>query len=206
MYYAGFELGTKVRYRIFTGVAESEDGEKFRRLSRAPVLDRTDEELYFRCGPFCRTDGGRFRLWYIAGSSWTDIDGKPMPVYDLRYAESPDGLHWPDRGEVQLAITEPDEHGFGRPYVIRHNGKWQLFYSIRRRSLRQYRMGYAESEDGKNWTRMDAKLGLDVSEGGFDSEAIMYAAPIEVGGRLFVFYNGNGFGQAGFGAAELLSD
>jgi hypothetical protein len=78
-----------------------------------------------------------------------------------------------------------------------------MFYSIRRRSLSAYRLGYAESSDGRTWIRKDDKLDLDVSPGQFDSDAIMYAAPIDIDGRMYVFYNGNDFGRAGFAVAAL---
>ena len=205
MYYAGFELGTKIRYRLLTGLAISEDGgNTFTRHSTTPLLERSSAELYFRGGPYCLYDRQRFRMWYVAGSEWINLYGKDMPVYDIRYIESNDGVHWPDRGEVQISITEPDEHGFGRPSVIpKKNGGYRMLYSVRRRSLGAYRLGYAESSDGKNWKRMDQHLNLDVSSGSFDSEAIMYAAPIEVDNKLFVFYNGNGFGSLGFAVAVL---
>jgi predicted GH43/DUF377 family glycosyl hydrolase len=205
MYYVGFELGTKIRYRLLTGLAVSEDdGRTFRRWSETPILERSLSELYFRCGPCCIHGGFGFRLWYVAGSEWTDVDGKQMPVYDLRYAESADGMHWPDHGDVQIPVTEPDEHGFGRPYVIaKPGGGWRMFYSVRRRSLGAYRLGYAESDDGRHWKRMDDHLNLDVSPEGFDSEAIMYAAPIELEGKLYLFYNGNQFGRDGFAVAVL---
>jgi len=205
MYYVGFELGTKIRYRLLTGLAVSENGgDTFTRISPTPVLERTAAELYFRGGPYCIFDSQSYRLWYVAGSKWITIDEKPMPVYDIRYAESTDGVTWPDRGEVILPITQPDEHGFGRPAILRKlGGGYRMFYSIRRRSLGAYRLGYAESSDGRSWTRMDHKLNLDVSPGAFDSDAIMYAAPIEVGGKLYLFYNGNEFGKYGFAAAVL---
>jgi hypothetical protein len=50
---------------------------------------------------------------------------------------------------------------------------------------------------------MDQSLNLDVTPGSFDSEAIMYAAPIQIGERLYLFYNGNDFGREGFALAEL---
>ncbi len=205
MYYVGFELGTRIRYRLLTGLAHSHDGGRtFARISRTPVLERSNSELYFRCGPCCLKERGRYRLWYVAGSNWIDVDGKSMPVYDIRYAESDDGVHWPQEGTVQIPITEPDEHGFGRPYVIpKPGGGYRMFYSVRRRSLRAYRLGYAESQDGLVWQRMDDRLNLDVTPGGFDSEAIMYAAPVQVGDRLYVFYNGNDFGREGFAVAVL---
>ena len=205
MYYVGFELGTRIRYRLLTGLAVSRDaGRSFERHSQVPVLERSSAELYFRCGPHCvRSDSG-FRLWYIGGSEWTELDGKSMPVYDIRYSESADGITWPDEGAVQIAVSQVDEHGFGRPCVIeKPGGGYRMFYSVRRKSFGAYRMGYAESPDGRDWTRMDDRLGLDVTPGSFDSDAIMYAAPIEVDGVLYVFYNGNDFGREGFAVARL---
>lgn len=205
MYYVGFELGTKIRYRLLTGLAISEDGgETFHRHALTPVLERTSAELFFRCGPYCLHGPQGFRLWYVAGSEWTVVDGKSMPVYDIRYAESGDGIHWPEQGEVQISVTQPDEHGFGRPCVVpKPNGGYRMFYSVRRRSFGAYRLGYAESVDGRSWKRMDDKLNLNVTTGSFDSDAIMYAAPIIIGDKLYVFYNGNGFGRDGFAVAVL---
>lgn len=205
LYYAGFELGTKIRYRLLTGLAVSEDdGRTFHRASRVPVLERSDEELHFRGGPYCTLDGDLFRMWYVGGGDWIEVAGKPMPVYDLRYVESRDGVSWPARGEVQVAISRADEHGFGRPCVIgKPGGGYRMFYSVRRKSFQAYRLGYAESADGRDWERKDEALGLDVTPGSFDSEAIMYAAPIQIGSKLYVFYNGNEFGRAGFAAAVL---
>lgn len=206
MYYAGFELCTHIRYRIFTGLAISRDaGRTFTRYSRVPILDRTDSERFFRCGSFVVFDEGVFKLWYIAGSEWITINGKSLPVYDLRYQVSKDGIHWEATGQRSMEISGEDEHGFGRPWVVRRGSQdYQLYYSIRRKSLAAYRLGYAESADGVNWVRKDESLGLDVSPGEFDSAAIMYSSVVTVNGRKFCFYNGNDFGAQGFGVAELI--
>jgi hypothetical protein len=207
MYYAGFEICTNIRYRILSGVATSVDGGlSFHRLGSAPVLERTDRERFFRCGPFVLHDEGVVKLWYIAGSEWTTLNGKSMPVYDLRYQESTDGLAWADAGTLSMALTGEDEHGFGRPWIVKKpGGGYRLFYSIRRRSFGAYRLGYAESQDGIQWERRDAEMGLDVDPDDIASEAIMYSAVIEVHGKTYCFYNGNNFGQAGFCVAELFS-
>jgi len=205
MYYAGFELCTQVRYRVFSGLAISEDGgETFRRANRAPVLDRGDDELLFRGGPFVRRDGERFRMWYVGGSGWTDVAGKTLPVYDLRSVDSDDGIRWPAQGPVCLPLNHADEHGFGRPWVLPADGGFEMFYSIRSRSAGAYRLGYARSADGLHWARDDARMQLDVSAQGFDSKAIMYSAVVDVDGRRYCFYNGNQFGIDGFAVAEAL--
>ncbi|NDD62464.1 MAG: hypothetical protein EBZ36_00535 [Acidobacteria bacterium] len=205
MYYVGFETGTRIRYRLLTGLAISEDnGATFSRYRPTPILERSPEELYFRAGPFCLYEPPHYRLWYAGGSQWTDLNGKSVPVYEIRYLESDNGYDWARTGEVQIKITDSDEHGFGRPYVIgRPEGGYRMFYSVRRRSCANYRLGYAESTDGRHWRRMDRSLNLDVTPGSFDSEAIMYAAPILVDEKLYLFYNGNEFGRAGFALAEL---
>jgi len=205
MYYVGFELGTKIRYRLLSGLAISrDDGRTFQRVSRVPVLERSDAELYFRGGPWCMTGDHGFRMWYVAGSAWIDLGGKAAPTYELRYVESPDGIRWPAEGEVHLPMTRPDEHGFGRPAVIaKPGGGYRMFYSVRRKSFGAYRLGYAESADGRSWTRLDEQLNLGVGPDGFDSDAIMYATPLQVGPTLYVFYNGNDFGRNGFAVARL---
>ena len=205
MYYVGFELCHHIRYRLLTGLAVSRDGgETFEKVQATPILERSSSEMHFRCGPFVLPgkDGG-YRMWYVAGSAWEVIEGKSLPVYDLRYAESANGMTWPEQGRVVLSIDSATEHGFGRPYVIQRGNGYQLFYSIRKKLPCGYRMGYAESTDGIRWTRKDEDIGLDVSGEGWDSESIEYAAIVTVGDRTLCFYNGNDFGATGVGAAEL---
>jgi len=203
MYYVGFELGTQIRYRLLTGIALSDDdGQTWRRWRETPALERSPQELFFRCGPFVQREAGGYRMWYIAGSQWTQVHGKPMPVYELRYLESSDGLAWGDTGQLCMALDpQRDEHGFGRPWVMHEEGLYQLYYSIRRASLGAYRLGFATSVNGLDWQRDDAAMGLDVSAEGWDSQAIMYAAALRVGERTYCFYNGNDFGRDGIGVA-----
>ncbi len=205
MYYAGFELSTKIRYRLLSGLAISSDyGVTFSRISNVPVLERSDKELFFRGGPFCIHHDGIYKMWYAAGSQWTTINNKEMPVYDIRYCTSDDGVHWPRSGVTAISVSKLDEHGFGRPAVlVNSDGSYSMFYSIRRKSVNAYRLGYATSNNGVDWVRRDDELNLSVSESGFDSSAIMYATPLVVNGSLYLFYNGNNFGENGIALARL---
>lgn len=205
MYYVGFEVENKIRYRLLSGLAISNDGGKtFNRAKQTPILERTDKELFFRGGPFVVRDKDKFRLWYVAGSTWITLNDKEMPVYTLNYQESIDGIHWQDEGEIIIDPRNNDEYGFGRPYYFISNGKHYLFYSTRSKD-HGYIIGYAKSNDGVNWQRDDANVGIHKSSSGFDSEMICYAAPIEVNGKVLMFYNGNDFGRDGFAYAELVS-
>jgi predicted GH43/DUF377 family glycosyl hydrolase len=212
MYYAGFELCHRIRYRLLTGVAKSTDGgESFTRVSSTPILERSPTELFIRGGPYVHyVKGGSkeqtlYKMWYVAGSEWEQIQGKSMPVYHVCYAESADGITWPSTGRTVLPFNPAEEHGIGRPYVIQNKNSYQMFYSVRKKSPCAYRLGYAESPDGIHWNRKDNELGLDVSAEGWDSESIEYSAIVQINNRTFCFYNGNDFGSTGFGVAELIS-
>lgn len=205
MYYVGFELCHHIRYRLLTGLAVSTDnGESFQRVMTTPVLDRSPGEEHFRCGPWVILDQGRFRMWYIAGGEWVLRDEKPVPVYDLRYVESDDGLNWPARGQLVLSLNHNEEHGFGRPVVRRSEGGYHMFYSIRTNAA-GYRLGYAESNDGLEWRRRDELMGLEVAASGWDAESVEYGVDIQTAGKTWLLYNGNDFGGTGFGIAELES-
>ncbi|MGI8559974.1 MAG: hypothetical protein ACR2J7_00725 [Luteimonas sp.] len=203
MYYVGFEIGTRIRYRLLSGLAVSDDdGVTFGRHSPVPILERRPDDLYFRGGPCVLHENGRFRLWYVGGSHWLDIDGKAMPEYRVKYLESADGIDWPGSGRLVLDISDEDEHGFGRPWILPlPGGGYEMYYSVRRKSLRAYRMGYAVSADGLSWLRKDDEMGLDVTPDTFDSDAIMYAAPIRIAEAIYCYYNGNDFGREGFAVA-----
>jgi hypothetical protein len=208
MYYVGYELGTQIRYRLLTGLAKSTDqGKTFFRVQSTPILERTQNERYFRCGPFALVEEDKIRLWYVSGDAWMSLAGKEMPVYDLKYIDSHDPQKFPGEGLSSMQISHADEHGFGRPWIIKNRkSHYEMYYSIRKKSVAQYRLGYAQSSDGIHWNRKDDQVGLDVSTSGFDSEAIMYAAVITVNNETYCFYNGNDFGRDGFALARKISE
>jgi hypothetical protein len=205
LYYVGWQLGTRVRYYLFCGLAVSEDGgQSFARVSQAPLLDRTDGELFVRTAPCVRCEDGVWKMWYIGGDSWVEGRGKQLPRYGLRYLESDDPRCWRGPGRLVMDVRGGDEHGFGRPFVVRdaveNGGRYRMWYSVRTISA-GYRLGYAESPDGLEWKRMDEAVGIGPSAAGWDSEMVCYSflQPTRYG--TYLFYNGNDYGATGFGVA-----
>ena len=49
---------------------------------------------------------------------------------------------------------------------------------------------------------LDDQAGITLSDEGWDSFMLAYPDVVDVGGHRYMFYNGNGFGQTGFGFAE----
>lgn len=205
LYYAGWQLGVKSRYYLFSGLAIAEgDFSKFTRYSQAPLLDRKNDELFVRSAPIVFKEAHIWKMWYISGNTWILDQGKLVPTYGLKYHESKDGLLWPNESRDVLTVDKNIEFGFGRPTIFKHANKYKMIFSSRRHEV-GYRLGYAESQDGISWTRMDSKVGLDVSETGWDSEMVCFASVIFVKDKVYLFYNGNNYGETGFGVAELES-
>lgn len=205
LYYSGFQRFTDVRYKIFTGLAISDNcGESFVRVLDEPILGISEHETMFRCAPFVIESDNGFSMWYVAGSSWETVRGKRVPRYSLRYVESADGVDWPAEGRPCMELQD-DEHGFGRPWIrLDEQGTYHLYYSIRVCSLAAYRLGYASSRDGLNWLREDAEMGLSPTPGSFDANGMSYSAVIEAHGSTYCFYNGDDFGKEGFALAKLV--
>ena len=199
MYYIGWQRSQQTPYSLFVGMAESIDGTRFQRTKRTPVFERNDDEPFLRSAPFVLQDAGKFRAWYVSAIRWTSVKGEPYPVYVVRHVESTDGIDWSRPASVCIDL-DGDEFGIGRPWVIHDADRYRMWYSIRSRS-RPYRIGYAESEDGLRWSRMDDRVSIAASESGWDSEMICYAAVIDVNGNRLMFYNGNRHGATGFGVA-----
>ena len=203
MYYAGFEICEKIRYRILTGLAISKDnGETFFRYSECPVLERADEENYFRCGAHVTYENGTFRMWYIAGSSWIQLQGVMYPKYNMRYLESADGVTWPQSGSVVLE-TDETVHGYGRPWLLTDiNGNSDLFYSARDIKTSKYSIGLARKSREFGWHRVDSESGFSVGESSFTKDSLMFASFARHENRVYCFYNGDQFGEEGFAFAE----
>lgn len=203
LYYVGFQLGVHVRYFMFSGLAVSRDGgESFVRRQTVPVLDRGDGERLFRTAPYVIPHGDQWRVWYVGGDTFLPHQDSTLPTYELRQANSPDGIVWPRTGRSLFPFKDDDEIGFGRPWVIREGGRFRMWYSIRHRSV-GYRLGYAESEDGDSWARRDSEFDFDVSTEGWDSEMVCYTSILKTPHATYLFYNGNQFGRTGIGYAKL---
>ena len=136
-------------------------------------------------------------MWYLAGIGWTPTDTKPEPCYDIRYAESADGLTW-DRSHGVCIDHGPDEHAFGRPWVARDADAYRMWFSVRGE---RYRIEAAESADGVRWTRTGLRGGVAPAADGWDSEMTEYPCVLDHQGRRYMLYNGNDYGRTGIGLA-----
>ena len=137
-------------------------------------------------------------MWYVSGFAWDEVGGRPRSHYHVKYAESDDGVVWRRDGQVCVDHL-PGERNVARPWVLSEGGRYRMWYAAA--GERPYRLGYAESADGLEWTRLDENVGIGLSESGWDSQAMAYPWVERDGDRYLLLYNGNDYGRAGFGLA-----
>jgi hypothetical protein len=201
LYYIGWKPRCTTRMSVVAGLAQSVDGGKtFSRVSRAPVLRRTDREPFgIMTAPWVLKDGDLFRMWYVSGLEWVHAD---LPRYNIKYAESSDGINWNQNAIVAIDARDEQETSLARPCVFKDAGIYKMYYSYKYAGA-NYVMGYAESVDGVSWTRMDDQVGIDRSATGWDSEMVEYGAVFSHRDNKYMLFNGNGYGASGAGLAIL---
>lgn len=200
LYYTGWNLTVNVPVNNSIGAAEINPQGHFQRFGPGPIMTRTLHEPYSCASPFVMFENGLYRMWYASMDKWVMEKDQPKHYYDIKYAESSNGLDWKRSAKAVISYENDSEYAFGRPFVLKENGLYKMWYAYRGET---YRIGYAESSDGLSWKRKDSECGIDVSQSGWDSEMIEYPFIFDHKGERFMFYNGNGYGKTGIGMAKL---
>lgn len=208
-YYAGWTRCESVPFNVAIGYGVSKDsGQTFDKPGMGPILSYSLDEPFVLSGPKIRKFNNRWYLYYIAGKKWVLDNGKPEPVYTIRMAISDDGLNWIKHNKDLIQPKVEENEAQASPDVFYFKGKYHMFFCYRhsagyRGKEKGYRIGYASSTDLVNWLRDDTRVGIDVSEEGWDSEMISYPHVFELDGEVYMLYLGNSVGKFGFGMAKL---
>jgi hypothetical protein len=150
-----------------------------------------------------RLQGG-FEMWYPSVVTWEAGNGEMLAV--IKHATSTDGETWSRHGEVipyALGIAQ----AFSRPSVFHaEDDSLHMWFSYRSGTGQSYRIGHAiRSVDGQ-WELALNSFAMDVSSEGWDSDMVEYPFVFEHKGKIYMLYNGNGYGKTGFGLAVLTND
>ncbi len=208
MYYVGWNVPKTVPYRLSIGLAISEDdGATWRRFSQGPIMDRSVDDPYFVTTPCVLRTNSLWQMWYSSCEGWRQINGRWEPRYFVKHAESHDGLTWRSTG----SCLDPGDHwAVARPCVFRDGSGFKMMYSYRMlANYREdrgaaYRLGFAESDDGRIWRRRDGDVGIAPAVDGWDCEMIAYCWLQHYLDQTYLLYCGNGFGRAGIAVARSI--
>jgi len=186
------------------------DSETFslKREFPGPLFGRSIDEPYWGAAPWILREGNLWRGWYVSLDKWENIGESYKHYYTIKHRYSDDGVHWKSPAIVSIPYANEYENAIAGPSVIHALGEpYRMWYCFRaQKDIATYRIGYAESEDGIQWVRLDHLAGITVSDSGWDSEMICYPIVFRHKGITYMLYNGNGYGKTGFGLAVLEED
>ncbi|OEK05220.1 glycoside hydrolase family protein [Roseivirga misakiensis] len=202
MYYLGWNPAlTKPLFYTAIGLAISTDGgQTFEKYSPAPIMSRGQHDPWMVSGGTVIKENDLWRMWYLSGIDFTIEDEEAISRYNIKYAESKDGIDWIREGFTSLPL-KGGETNISRMSILKIDGEYKAWYPVKKRETSGYRLGFAKSADGLQWDRQDHLVGITVSGEGWDSIALDKQEVIFHKGRYYMLYNGNSFGKDGIGLA-----
>lgn len=212
-YTTGWNRKVSVSVDASIGLAIShDDGLTFQKHGTGPVMSASLHEPFLVADAYVAIHAKTYHMWYIYGTAWKKFDPAQPPdrVYKIAHATSADGIHWRRDGKAIIADRLNEDECQALPTVFERNGLHHMYFCYRQAhgfrtdSNSAYRIGYAWSRDMLEWTRDDSLAGIDVAADGWDSQMQCYPHTFALDGEIYMLYNGNAFGRAGFGLARLL--
>lgn len=199
LYYMGWNLGILAPWRNSIGVAAGDPAAPhFERLFAGPIMDRSPEDPFTLSYPWVlRLAPDDWRMWYGSNLAWGA--GSADMQHVVKAAHSQDGLRWTRAAEPAIGFSRPGEYAIARPCILHEADRFAMWFATRGE---RYHIGAAVSTDGAAWQRRDEELGLEPAGAGWDGEMVCYPCAFRHEGRLYLLYNGNGYGRAGFGIAR----
>jgi parallel beta-helix repeat protein len=183
------------------GHATSIDGINWAKNENNPVLDvgppgSWDDEWVW--DPWVLFDGSIYHMWYFA---WNGIG----ELVQIGHATSPhpDSVWTKDPNNPVLSFENGnwDYPRAQAPCVIYDGNTFHMWYSGGQMS--EYRIGYATSADGSEWTKFENNPVLEPgSAGSWDETFVGFCSVIDSAGAKYkMWYTGGGSGSFGYATA-----
>ncbi len=129
LYYIGWTKRGSVPYQNSIGIAVTNDDISFKKLFEGPILTSTPTEPYF-CGTAYVLRENSYKMWYLSCIKWQIIEGKPEPFYNIKYAESEDGISWKRDGKVAIELKDENEGGLASATIVNENDLYKMISEV----------------------------------------------------------------------------
>tara|TARA_B110000027_G_scaffold126549_1_gene145031 strand:- start:142 stop:1035 length:894 start_codon:yes stop_codon:yes gene_type:complete len=197
LFYVGWNKKSRVRMNLFGGLAYKKKGEKkFKRYFKSPILERNSHDYLFNTAPFVIKHKNKYLMYYSSTLKWINEN---LPVYNIKICESKNLINWKREGKVCINLKKK-ETALGRSNLIFHKKKFMMWYSYKGKN---YKIGYAESKDGKKWVRKDNEI-LFVNRNKFNFEMMEFSFVFKHNKELYMLFNGNNYGEKGIYLSKLI--
>lgn len=202
LYYTGWVPSVLTPFQNDVGLAQGK-GTEFHRVSRAPILHRTDADPFCMGSVCVLREEAIWKMWYTSFKRWGNTPEEPKHFYHIKYAESQEGIHWARENKVCIDFKDENEYAIARPSVLKVEDTYHMWFCARGE---EYQLGYAYSRDGIVWQRVDEAIRWRGEQLDWDDTAQCYPFVFRYKSFLYMLYNGNEYGKAGLGLARLHLD
>ena len=200
MYYTGWIQGVQIPWYNNIGLAKSNDGIVFKKVSKAPIISCNNYDYIGLGSCYVLKEDKKWHIWYTRFENWKKVNGMLKHFYNIKYADSTDGINWSFNSRICINFKNNFENSISKPCIKKIGDNYYMWYSFRGK---YYKPGFAVSKDGKKWKRIDEKVGISKSDSGWDSEMLCYPNIFEGKEYFYMFYNGNDYGKQGLGYARI---
>jgi hypothetical protein len=201
LFYTGWMLTVLTPFQNQLGLAVRNPGEKkFTRYSRAPIMDRNNDDYTSIGSSAIILQNGTWKMWYTAFGEWVDNSKNAQHSYCIKYAYSKDGITWKRDNQICISNTASSPN-VARPTVI-YDDVTNLYHMWFCYRGKEYEIGYASSEDGINWTRADELSGFSPSSSEWDKQSQCYPYVFKHQDSLYMIYCGDNYGRGGLGISR----
>lgn len=142
----------------------------------------------------------KYIMIYESNLGWLDNNPQNGYQFVFKIANSDDGINWSKLNKICFPLGK-DEYVFSRPTIIEIQGKFHMWYCYKKNH--RYLIGHAESFNGIDWIRCDNISGLQPGTDPWENEEVCYPYVFSFNGKIYMLYNGNGYGKTGFGICRL---
>ncbi|MBI4065409.1 hypothetical protein HY409_03505 [Candidatus Gottesmanbacteria bacterium] len=178
MYYTGFNGS---RFQI--GLATSPDGLNWTKSSSNPIVSRLTIDNRDSHDPSVIFMNNTYEMWYASSLNGGSSNFK------IYHATSIDGILWSlsPSNPVLIPSQTWDTEGISSPFVLKTGNEYKMWYSALKNGF--WRIGYATSSDGVNWTPYVGNPIIDLSGSGNHADG---ASVIYNGSSYELFFHGVG--------------
>ncbi len=170
------------------GLATSKDGISWTKHSGNPVLKKGPSSTWDESrtgGPCVLFDGNTYKMWYQGMDK--------MKSFKIGYATSMDGINWKKYSKnpiLDLGVSGSWDEGYvSNPKVYFDGITYKMWFNGRSLTTQNYKIGYATSYDGINWTKY-SKNPVIVGSSGF-SLGVKRLSVLPKGNSYLGWYSSN---------------
>jgi hypothetical protein len=180
---------------------------KFSKISDGPIIHKDIMNSLGVSASHVFREKNKFKLFYCRITKWIKAKHDYEMIYTVFGGESKDMFNWKFFKEPLIKQKYPTEV-ISAPEVRKIKGNYYMWYSYRgsiNKNKKKFKIGFAFSNNGFNWKRMDKKNVVKISNirGDWDFESNCYPSFYNHKSKNYVFYSGAGTGYEGFGYSEI---